>query len=95
MDVLPVVQDGHTLIPVRFIAYTLGAAVDWNGDTHEVTLTLDGQRLAFAIGEMAPGMDVPAQMIDGRTFVPLRFINEFFGAEVSWDESTRIIEIVI
>jgi len=30
-------------------------------------------------------MDVPAQIINNRTFVPLRFISECTGADVVWD----------
>jgi hypothetical protein len=94
MDVTPQIVDGRTVLPVRFMAEALGAGIDWNDDTKEVILTLDGRTLTFAIGEMAPGMDVPAQIIDGRTMVPLRFISEFFGAIVTWDEATRSIEII-
>jgi hypothetical protein len=95
MDVAPVIVDGRTLLPVRFMAYALGATVDWNDATREVTLvTADGASLTFAIGAFAPGMDVPAQIIDGRTMVPLRFISEFFGATVEWDAATRTVEIL-
>jgi len=93
MDVLPVIQDERTLIPVRFISGALGANVGWNADTRQVTLTQDGQRLTFVIGQTAPGMDVPAQIIGDRTMVPLRFISEFFGATVIWHETERLIEI--
>jgi hypothetical protein len=99
MDVAPVIVDGRALLPVRFMAYALGAAVEWNANTREVTLTLDGQVLTFGIGEISPelaalGMDVPPQIINGRTKVPLRFISEFFGATVNWDEATRSIEVL-
>ena len=30
-------------------------------------------------------MDVPAQIIDGRTFIPLRALTEALGKEVFWD----------
>ena len=94
MDVAPLIQNGRTLIPVRFIAYALGADVAWNPDTSKVTLSIDNETLTFAIGETVQGMDVPAQIVDDRTMVPLRFISEFFGAGVSWDESVGRIEIV-
>jgi hypothetical protein len=32
---------------------------------------------------------VPAQTINDRTFVPLRFIAEHFGATVHWYENAR------
>jgi len=94
MDVTPLIQDGRALIPVRFVAYALDADVEWDSETSEITLSIDDKTLTFAIGEMVQGMDVPAQIIDDRTMVPIRFISEFFGASVSWDENTRRIEIV-
>jgi hypothetical protein len=99
MDVAPVIQDGRTLLPVRFMANALGADIGWNDATREVTLTLDGVSLTFQLGEITPelaalGMDVPPQIIDNRTYVPLRFISEFFGALVFWNEDTQSIEII-
>jgi len=103
MDVLPVIRDGRTLLPVRFVAYALGAEVDWTPATESRPLTvylmLDESTLSFAIGEVSQelaelGMDVPAQIVDDRTMVPLRFIGEFFGAVVTWDDETRSIEVI-
>ena len=103
MDVLPIIQDGRTLIPIRFIGDALGANIDWTNATDDrpltVHLTLDGQSLSFGIGEITPqlaalGMNVPAQIVGDRTMVPLRFVSEFFGAVVNWDGETRSIEII-
>jgi hypothetical protein len=100
MDVLPVIGGGRTLLPVRFMAYSLGAEVAWNNDTRETTLLRNGVPLTFGVdGQITPeltalGMDVPAQIMDGRTMVPLRFISEYFGAVVSWDNATSTIEII-
>jgi hypothetical protein len=98
-DVPATIVDGRTLVPLRFIANALAADVAWNDSTKEVTLSLDGRIIVIPIGAATPeltalGMEVPAQIIDGRTMVPLRFIGEFFGAVVTWDEVTRSIEII-
>ena len=45
-----------------------------------ITVTLDGNPISF---------DVPPQLIEGRTMVPLRKIFEALGAEVSWDDATQ------
>ncbi len=37
--------------------------------------------------------DIPAQIIEGRTMVPVRWIAEALGAEVQWDEQNRIVRI--
>jgi hypothetical protein len=96
MDVPPLLYGGRTLLPIRFMANALGAEIDWNEATHEVSLTLDGMTLTFPTdGSPVPGMDVPPQLMDGRTMVPLRFISEFFGAQVNWDPATFGIEVIM
>lgn len=47
-----------------------------------VKVTLDGKEIAF---------DVPPQIIDGRTLVPMRAIFEALGAKVEWDGETQTI----
>ena len=94
MDVTPIIQNNRTLIPLRFIADVLDATVYWHPEARAVTITRQGETLTFAIGEMAPGMDVPAQIVDNRTMVPLRFIAEFFDATVIWVEESREIVII-
>lgn len=37
--------------------------------------------------------DVPAQIINGRTMVPIRAIAEYFGKEVGWDDKTKTVTI--
>ena len=94
MDVMPVIEAGSTLVPVRYVGYALGAEVDWDPVSRMVTLDLEGNRLTFFVDEMLPGMNVPARLINGRSMVPLRFVAEFFGATVNWDAATRTVEIV-
>ena len=94
MDVKPQIQNGRTLIPVRFIAEKLGADVNWNAETRTATILLDEQELSMTIGKALPGMDIPAQIIDNRTMVPLRFVAEHFDATVNWNPVTRTIGIV-
>lgn len=38
-------------------------------------------------------LDVPAQIIDGRTMVPLRMISETLGYQVQWEASTETVTI--
>ena len=96
MDVVPEIVNGHALLPVRFIAENILnlPTVGWDHGTRTITLNDNGRNLSFAIGEMAPGMDVPAQIIGDRTMVPIRFVSEFFGATVNFDHDTRVIEII-
>jgi len=92
-DVAPVNVNNRLLVPVRVIAESLGATVGWNDNTKTVMITLDGKTLNFRIGERLPGMDVPAEIINDRTMVPLRFIAEHFGANVIYDATHSTIAI--
>jgi hypothetical protein len=99
MSVPPVIESGRTLIPVRYLSYSLGTTVDWNEASREVSLSANGRTLVFRLDSTSPelvmlGMDVPPIVIDGRTMVPLRFISEFFGAVVNWSDSTRTVEVI-
>ena len=94
MDVNPIVQNGRTLVPIRFIAEALGATVDWDGSTATATITKDGLRATLVIGEISQGMDVAAQIIDNRTMVPLRYVAETLGATVNWAAETGTIQII-
>ena len=52
---------------------------------NEIKVMLDGKLLSF---------DVPPQIINGRTLVPLRVIFEALGASVSWDEASQSVGAV-
>lgn len=96
IDVPPVLISGRTLVPVRFIAESMGAKVDWQGETQTVKITLEGNEISLVIGEAKPeaGLEVPAIIINGRTLVPLRYVSESFGAEVKWLPETERVEII-
>jgi Copper amine oxidase N-terminal domain len=47
LDSPPFVQGSRTLVPLRFIAQSLGAAVAWNNNTDTVTITGGGKPPAY------------------------------------------------
>jgi len=95
MDVTPIIVDDRTMVPIRFVAEALGAYVMWDGARRAAVLELNGLTITIFIGELAPGMDIPAMIIDDRTMVPLRFISEALGAEVFWYPGTNMIDIIL
>ena len=99
-DQNPVIKEGRTLVPVRKILESLGATVDWDGDTQTVTAKLLGVEIKLTIGSnkmYVAGneiiIDVPAEILNGRTLVPVRAISEAFLFNVDWDAQTRTINI--
>ena len=96
----PQIVDGRTLVPVRFVSESLGAVVGWNGETREVSI-MDGTNNILLeidspyvdVNGKVVTLDVPAQIIDNSTMVPIRFVSETLGANVSWDGETRTVTI--
>ena len=95
-DTPPTIVEGRTLVPLRAIFEAIGATVDWDGETSTATgvrgdttviIQIDNTT-AYVSGE-ARTLDVPAQLINGRTMVPARFISEAMGCEVTWDGETE------
>ena len=92
-DAAPVIRNDRTLVPIRIITEALGGKVDWNGATKEVTLSINDKEIKMTIGKMLEKYGVAPVIIDGRTFVPVRFVADELGAEVAWDEATKTVTI--
>ena len=98
--VMPKIVDGRTLVPARFISESFGGEVGWNADTRTVTIKINGKTVELTIdnkdliidGAKAAEMDVPAQIIESRTMVPLRVLCEtVLGKKVFWDPMGLIV----
>ncbi|MFF2017799.1 copper amine oxidase N-terminal domain-containing protein [Paenibacillus sp. NPDC058177] len=99
-DVAPQKLNGRVMVPIRAIFESLGAEVTWNNETQTITGTKEGNNMtlhvdagAATMGGKTVQMDVPATKINGRVFVPTRFVAESFGADVKWDESNKKVTI--
>ena len=102
LDTSPIIQNGRTLVPLRFIMDALGAVVDWNGDLKVITITHKthtiqlqiGSSVALIDGSDVKTLDSPPIIQNDRALVPLRFIMEAFGADVNWEAETKTITII-
>ena len=99
-DQKPVIRNNRTLVPIRPIAEMLGFDVQWNGQTHAVHLQKNTNQVDLVIGQRTAQrneetleLDVPAQIINQRTMVPVRFIAEALGYDVDWKEQSHIVQI--
>lgn len=97
----PVIEDDRTLIPIRGLLEKLGASVSWDHDNYNAVVERNGVTVVLPIGSstayvngQAVELDVPAELRNGRTMVPLRFVLDNFGIEIEWDQDTRTVSIV-
>jgi hypothetical protein len=108
LDAAPYIDkaSGRTFVPVRFIGESFGAKVTWSAALQKVWLQLEASpqhpailvelRIASTtalVNGTSVALDAAPRIVSGRTFVPLRFIGEAFGAQVSWTAATRTIAI--
>jgi hypothetical protein len=96
----PQIIDGRTLLPIRAVIEALGGTIDWQASEKKITIDLSGSKVEMWISK--PGVnvngssktiDVPPQIINGRTFVPVRFVTENSGCSVNWDAATKTVTI--
>ena len=99
-DVPPEIRDGRTMIPIRTLAERLGADVGWEQATRQVTLKRAGVTIVMTVDSKtayvngkAVEMDVAPYIVDGRTLIPARYVAEFFGQKVGWDNAQRRVDV--
>ncbi|EHS58703.1 C40 family peptidase [Paenibacillus sp. Aloe-11] len=97
----PQLLDGTTLVPMRQLFEAQGAKLSWDESSKTVTATKNDTVLTYRIGELAAtlngnalSLNVPGQIVEGNTMIPLRFVSEALGSTVKWDALTRTIRIV-
>lgn len=101
-DVNPYIENGRTLVPLRFVSDSLGYNVKWNGKKRTVTVSIEDTRIVYTINSTAIRVttagqtntihsDVPARIKDGRTFVPIRILSELEAEPISWDADRRVV----
>ena len=99
-DVSPVIVDSRTLMPLRAAAEALGATVDWSQSERAALLSKDGRYVTFYIDSntyyingVTHTTDVPAQIVDSRTLIPLRAFAEALDTKVSWNQDIYDVAI--
>lgn len=98
----PKLIDGTTYLPVRFFCEALDASVSWNNKTNTVSIKSGENNIVFSIGSSTAFInDNPvkingeAMIINGKTYLPVRFIVESFGGKVSWENHFYRVSIVM
>lgn len=100
MDAPAKVINNRTLVPLRFVGEAFGCIINWDNNTQTAQLVMESHVIQVAIGKTKAfingnetQLQVPAQLISGRTYVPLRFIGESLGADINWDGNEQKITI--
>lgn len=100
-DQKPVIIDGRTLVPVRYVVEKLGYNVEWDGTTQTVyikngtmqNLAVQGENIKVLVNNELIQFDVAPVIINGRTLIPIRAVVEKMGCKVEWDGDLQVVYI--
>ena len=109
MDVAPFIQDGRTMLPVRYIAEAIGAEVNYDPKTRiatfqknqfVVTLNID-KNVMYVNGSPVQLYTKPTN-VEGRIFLPLVNVAQAFGLKqdgqtrgnIIWNQEKKTVTIL-
>ncbi|MFP5527173.1 stalk domain-containing protein [Peptococcus simiae] len=112
MDVAPIISNGRTMLPVRFVGEVLGADVTWDNASRTASFTkdgitavvpADGTQIVISGGTVVD-MDAKPLNIDGRLLLPLTNISKIFdlkqgdikdgiAQDIEWDGENQLVVI--
>lgn len=96
--------DGSVFVPLRVLFEKMSATVDWQESTRSITIKrCDGAVLQMDIGQsdaqitrlgQTTELTMPApRLIDGVTYIPLRFVAENLLCDVIWDNTDKTVTL--
>lgn len=106
MDTAPLVHEGRTFMPIRFVTDNIGAQTLWSAADQTVTITQADKTIRLKIGSNSANinnMPVPVDpnnhnvlpfILNGRTMMPIRFIAENLDCKVEWDPGPSMVTII-
>jgi branched-chain amino acid transport system substrate-binding protein len=103
LDQPPLIENGRTLVPFRFIGEAIGAQIGWNPTNRTATYVLGAKNIVLTIGSLTATVNgvkttldvAPKILSTGRTVVPVRFISESIRAKVDWNSDTKMVTVSV
>ena len=99
-DQQPILKDNRTLVPIRPIAESLGFHVEWNEESRTVMIKKGSDQIRLVVSQKIArkntetlSLDVPSQIVNQRTMVPVRFVAEALQYNVNWDQERQTVMI--
>lgn len=98
------INSSRTMVPLRLIGEAFFAQVNWYEDTKTITISSCTTQSRFTIGSkiaeiithdgiLEKQIDVPPEIKNGRTFIPIRAVSDILGGKTSWENDTKTVVI--
>jgi len=101
LDVSPVIQNDHILVPFRAIAEAMNIEASWDNQTRTVNATDGNTTVCLQIDNPTAyrnntpmTLDTAPQLVGGCTMIPIRFFSEAFNCQVDWNSALSAVSII-
>lgn len=101
-DMVAIIEKNRTLVPIRGMSELIGADVEWIQSERKVVVKDEEKEIELQIGNNVAKvdgekveLDVSPTIINGSTYLPLRFVSEKLGQEVVWKKGNSDVQSTI
>ncbi len=96
-------KTGQTVIPLRIVAESLGAQVNWDDQSQQISISKGSKIIEMKIGDNKALVNNKETGVfdstlfskNGRAMIPVRIIAELLDAQVSWEATTKTVGLTI
>jgi len=96
----PVMEKNIVMVPLRMVSSFLDSYVSWDASTKTAKLNYGNSHAVISMEEpfvsvnsRPTQLSAAPKLIDGRIYVPLRFLSEFDGISIVWDPDLECVEV--
>lgn len=102
LDAPTIITAGRTMVPLRQVFTALGAQITWDAASKSVAAQKDDKHIILNfvnnsgtayIDSIPYKLDAAPKIINGSSFVPLRFVCAALGADVKYDAAAKVVTI--
>lgn len=96
----PVQKNGSILVPLKVASKALFAKINYDPKTQQIDISKDSSKIQLHIGSTKASINgkdsllsTAPEIINGITYVPIRFIGEVFNCNVDWDPVKKVVVV--
>lgn len=96
----PIIKKGRVMVPIRLISDYLDIEIEWTDRKKAIKAKKDGLTVEILIGQSCMykewkkiPLDVCPELINSKTYIPIKAIEDVFGYGIKWDEDKNAVYI--
>lgn len=102
MPTIPMLIDGHLLVPVKPLALGLGCTVQWDNPSHTLIVKKGSKLVEITYGKYQAlvnknfvSLTHPMVIYNSAAYIPARFLGDIYGHDIEWDEDNKTMKFTL